>query len=169
MTDWSVDYDDEMMKARLRAFASLLLDLRPFWPKVVPLFVGWMNEQFASEGAYWGTPWAPLSPEYAMRKAVMFPGKGILIAEGDLRRESSHPSRRATQRTLTLTIQWRKRKRKGRERRVLDPRWHQLGTDRMPARPLLGQILPPPAQRELENAAEEYVVEMARRVGLPVT
>ena len=160
---WDVDVDDERLKSQLRAFASLMLDLRPFWPRVVPLFIGWMREQFETEGAYFGTPWAPLSPAYAARKAVTHPGRGLLVADGDLRRESSAPGRKATPTSLTLTIRWRKSK--GR-RRALDPRWHQLGTDRMPARPLLSEVLPPDAQLELEQAADEYVTEMAQRVGL---
>ena len=160
--DWDVELEgDDEMKARLRAFASLLLDLRPFWPKVIPLFIGWEAEQFASEGAYWGTPWAPLSPEYAARKAITHPGKGILIADGDLRRGASLPARRATRTSLTLTITWRKKK-----RAAMDPGWHQYGTKNMPARPLLGPVLPPRAQLELDNAANEYIEEMARRVGL---
>ncbi len=160
---WHVDFDSADDQAKLRAFASLLLDLRPFWPRVVPLFIGWMREQFATEGDYWGTPWAPLSPEYALRKAAMYPGRGILVAEGDLRRGASMPSRRAGPHSLTLTIRWRKRRGK---RRTLDPAWHQFGTDRMPARPLLGESLPPDAQKELDLAAEEYVTEMAKMTGL---
>lgn len=159
---WDVDVDDAHKKAQLRAFASLILDLRPFWPKVIPLFIGWEAEQFASEGAYWGTPWAPLSPAYAARKAITHPGRGLLIADGDLRRGASEPARHATRTSLTLTIKWRKRG----KRRAMDPGWHQYGTQRMPARPLLGPVLPPQAQEELDHAAEEYVEEMARRVGL---
>ena len=161
--DWGVDVDVAETKARLQAFASQILDLRSFWPRVVPLFIGWEAQQFKTEGAYWGTPWAPLSPEYALRKAALHPGKGILVADGDLRREASTPSRRATPQTLTLTIRWRKRK--GR-RRVLDPGWHMLGTDRMPARPLLGSVLPLEAERELDAAAEEHIEDLARRTGL---
>jgi len=161
---WDVEFDDELKKAQLKAFASLLLDLRPFWPRVVPLFVGWMSQQFETEGVYWGTPWAPLSPEYAARKAITHPGKGLLVADGDLRKGASMPARRATRTSLTLTIRWPKRK--GRKGQKLDPGWHQLGTQRMPARPLLGPILPMDAQLELEHAADDYVHEMAERVGL---
>jgi len=161
--DWYVDVDDAEKKAQLRAFASLILDLRPFWPRVVPLFIGWEAEQYASEGAFWGTPWAPLSPEYAARKAITHPGRGLLVADGDLRRGVSEPARRATRTSLTLTIKWRK---KG-KRRTLDPGWHQFGnTQGMPARPLLGPVLPPSAQLELDRVSEEYIEEMAHRVGL---
>lgn len=164
--DWEAKFHDEVYKAKLRAFSSLLLDLRPFWPRVVPLFVSWMQRQFESEGRFWNTPWAPLSPEYAARKAVTHPGKGILVADGDLRREASTPARRVTRTSLTLTIRWRKPARRGRTRMRLDPRWHQLGTQRMPARPLLSQLLPLEAQMELEQLGEQYVEEMAQRVGL---
>lgn len=144
----------------LSRLALLLLDLRPFWPKVVPLFIGWEREQFATQGAFWGTPWAPLTPAYAARKSLLHPGKGLLIADGDLRRGASTPLRDAGPRHLTLTIQWLKDEGK------LDPGWHQFGTTKMVARPLLGDTLPPPADAELTAAIEEYADEIIATVGL---
>jgi hypothetical protein len=158
---WGVDLSGlNEAERKLTRLAALLLDLRPFWPRVVPLFVGWMREQFRTEGRFFSTPWPPLSPAYAARKLRLYPSKGILVAEGDLRRGASLPERRATPRTLTLTITWPK------EGERLDPQWHQLGTRHMPARPLLSDILPTEAMQELRQAQEEYVEDMIRRVGL---
>ena len=148
-------------RAKLNQLAILMLDLRPFWPKVVPLFIGWMREQFRTEGRYFNTPWRPLSPAYAAWKQRHYPGRGILIAEGDLRRGASLPERRATPRSLTLTIRWDK------GGQTLDPNWHQRGnTQGMPARPLLSRTLPFEALEELRQAEEDYIEEMVQRVGL---
>lgn len=132
----------------------------------MPLFIGWMRQQFESEGAFWGTPWAPLSPGYAAFKSRNYPGKTILIAEGDLRRGASLPQREVTPRTLTLTIDWPKGGLEQDSGLRWDPAWHHLGRGNLPARPLLADGLPPTAMMELENAVGDYVDEMARRVGL---
>lgn len=138
----------------LRGFASTMLDLRPFWPLVVPMFIRWMGEQFASEGQWGGEEWAPLSADYAVYKAERFPGKSILIRTGALRRAASSPSRIATPSSLTLSI--------------VDPKieWMQDGTDKMPARPVIPDSLPVSAEAELEVAAEGYIGEMLARFGL---
>lgn len=155
MTDWSVEVrGDEEASRRLGRLAVLLHDLRPFWPKVVPLFVGWMHEQFGSEGAWGGSRWAPLSPGYAVWKAARYPGRGILYATGQLRRAASMPQREATATSLTL--------------RIVDPKagWHQEGTSKMPARPIVPSSLPITARIQLERAADDYVDDMIARLGL---
>jgi hypothetical protein len=63
---------------------------------------------------------------YAAEKARTHPGRTILIREGNLRRAASEPRREATPRTLTLWID---------DENVAG--YHQDGTDRMPARPLI--------------------------------
>lgn len=145
--------DDEFEK-KLAELQVYLRDLRPFWPLLVPLFIGWMGAQFATEGGWGGQAWAPLSPAYAAYKSRVYPGRSILIREGGLRRAASEPRRTVTPRTLTLTID--------------DPvaGYHQDGTDKMPARPLIPQSLPPSATREVEAAATEYVTTLINRLGL---
>lgn len=138
----------------LRGFAATMLDLRPFWPLVVPLFVAWMGEQFASEGAWGGDGWEPLTADYAAAKAQRFGGRSILIASGALRAASSRPQRLATPSSLTLTI--------------FDPKigFHQEGTDKMPARPVIPDELPVSADFQLQLAADAYIADMARRFNL---
>jgi len=133
--------------------AALLLDLRTFWPSVVPLFIGWMRAQFDTQGAFMGDPWAPLSPAYAAWKAIKYPGKPILQAEGDLRQAASSPRRETTPQTLTLTI--------------ADPKagYHQDGTGRMPARPLVFDIsAPATVQSDIDKAAEDWLDDILRRL-----
>jgi hypothetical protein len=166
--------------AALRKLVELILDLRPFWPLVVPLFVGWMGKQFESEGEFFGEQWRELSEPYATWKMTHYPGKGLLSAEGDLRRAATTPQRIARPESLVLRIRpYQKTTRSteltasGRTSRArigtghtMDPDWFQSGTDRMPARPLLGDVLPPEASAELREAAERYIDENARKLGL---
>lgn len=141
----------ERAAARL---AVLLSDFRPWWPLLIPLFVGWMRQQFDSEGAFASGHWAPLSPNYAAYKAQHYPGRGILIAEGDLRRAASNPTRVMLPLELTLTIE--------------DPKvaFHQEGTANMPARPLLWTTFEPPqVAAELAGWADIVAEDALRRSG----
>lgn len=142
-------YDVEIHgdEAAARAVARIMLgfsDLRPFWPMLVPLFIGWMGQQFATEGGWGGQQWAPLTPAYAAVKGSLHPGRSILIASGELRQAASRPEREAAPRTLTL--------------RIVDSKvgYHQEGTTRMPARPVIPADLPSVGVREVEAAAEVY-------------
>lgn len=138
----------------LEYLARFLVDLRSFWPMLSRAFVGWMSEQFETEGASWTGGWQELSEPYATWKADHFPGKGILSMYGDLRRAATTPRREATPRTLLLTIDGYTHSETGRE---MDPSWFQEGTARMPARPLIGEVLTPAMEGELNELAERYV------------
>lgn len=144
---------DEQVR-RLEGFAAQMADLRGFWPVLVPVFIGWMREQFATEGAWGGRKWARLSPAYAVEKARLYPGKGILIATGDMRKAASKPKRTVTPSSLTLEI--------------VDPKieFHQDGTERMPARPVVPALLPAVAYNQVQELAELYVTETLSRWGL---
>lgn len=157
--DFRIEHNVELSARELDVLARFLVDLRSFWPMVSRRVVGWIGRQFDSQGDYWGDPWAPLSPEYAAWKSQAYPGKGILSAEGDLRRAATSPSREVTPRSLTMTIE--PYDKSGRE---MDPGWFQEGTDRMPARPLIGALLTPEMDAELRLAADEYVDDLVRRL-----
>lgn len=145
---------DEEFQRKVAQLQLFLQDLRTFWPLLVPVFVGWMGAQFSTEGGWGGQTWAPLSPNYAAWKSVHFPGRSILIRDGDLRRAASEPRREVTPTTLSLWID--------------DPvaTYHQDGTDRMPARPLIPDRLPAVALAEVDEAAHEYVSTLVRQLGL---
>lgn len=152
MGDVRVTVDSADADRQLQRLVLFLSDLRSFWPKVVPLFVGWMGRQFDTEGSFAGARWAPLAPSTVDRKARLGLRPQILQATGALRGAASRPSRKATPRSLTLTI--------------TDPKlpFHQEGTSRMPARPLIFDRLPAEAERELEDAARDYVQDLIRRL-----
>lgn len=152
MPDLRVRVDDEDAERRIRTLALFLSDLRPFWPKVVPLVTGWWRRQFETEGAFAGRPWPRLSPTYAAIKARTHSGRGILIRERDLYNAAMNPRRVQTPSSLTLSIE--------------DPKvsYHQEG-DGVPARPLVfGDPLPLVAEAELEHEAREFVRDLVRRV-----
>lgn len=161
--DLGLDLDSDDVRRRLQWVSAQLLDLRPFWPKVVSLAIDWWRQQFETEGAFAGSPWAPLSPAYAAWKAVHYPGRGILVAERDLRQAASLPEREATPTALTLTIPWARLK--GED---VELRWHQEGTTQgMPPRPLIfGDPLPPAAALDLDRAMDEYLDDLIARSGL---
>lgn len=46
----------------------------------------YQNPTFETEGGIFGERWTPLQPGYAMKKAVKYPGRGILEASGAMRR-----------------------------------------------------------------------------------
>lgn len=151
-----------------------LTDLRPFWPLVVPTFIRWMREQFDTEGEWGGEHWAPLSPDYLARKMVLYPGKPILQATGDLRQAASRPRRRATAQFLELIVDDSGYTHGRGAARAVGP-YHQFGggsaeiggqEGRPPRRPIIPEELPPEAIADLHQLAEGYVDDLARRVGL---
>lgn len=152
MTSIRITVDSEDAERQLRQLALFLSDLRSFWPRVVPLFSSWMRRQFDTEGGFGGQGWAPLAFSTVQRKQALGLRSNILQATGRLKQDASRPSRTATARSLTLTIN--------------SPylSYHQAGTSRMPARPLIFYRLPAQAEAELEDAAREYVTDLLRRL-----
>lgn len=139
-----------------------LSDLRPFWPRVSRLFIGWMRLTFDSEGSFWGSRWTPLSQEYAARKRVLWGDRPILQASGQAKRAASKPTRIPRPLSLTLIIDDA-----GPEHEAILS-YHQTGGDPpgsapYPARPIIGETLPPLANYELTREAEAYVVDLLGR------
>lgn len=135
----------------LKAIAVGLRDLRGLWPRIVPLFIGFERQQFETEGAAGGSPWAPLSAAYAAEKARTHPGRSILIRGGALRGAASRPSRQVTPTTMTLTIDDEKAP------------YHQTGTTRMPARPLVPGTMPATFDAAVRVAMDDYVTALIQR------
>lgn len=131
----------------------------------MPLFVTWMREQFESEGDFGGERWEQLSPAYLAWKSVHYPGKGILVATGDLRKAASLPKREVTPTTLTLIVDDSAYTHGGKTARSVAG-YHQEGTDSMPRRPLIFEHFPAVAEAEVERAAERYIAETVHRLGL---
>lgn len=57
----------------------------PAFRRFAQKFRGHLIKQFATEGAHFGTPWQPLSPQYAAWKMRKYGPKKILQREGELR------------------------------------------------------------------------------------
>lgn len=159
---------DAYEQALIRLIA-MLRDLRPFWPRLAPIFVGWMRERFATQGEFGGDAWAPLNPAYLARKMTMYPGKGILYASGDLRQAASRPRRLATPTSITFEVDDSAYTHgSGTNRSVVE--YHQQGSSTMPARPVIpatwNTALPFELQKEVEEEAELWINEMAAKLGL---
>jgi hypothetical protein len=156
----------DMYELALARMIAALTDMRLFWPRLVPLWVQWMQERFESEGEFGGDHWAPLNESYLARKMTMYPGKGILYATGQLRRQASRPRRVSTPTSITFYIDDFARKEGG----EMNLDWFQQGTDSAPARPLIPESwnakLPTTMMEQVELEAQEYVDELAAKLGL---
>ncbi len=150
-------------EAALVRLIAMLRDLRPFWPRLQPLYAEWVREQFGTEGEYLlGHGWEPLSEDYMAWKMQHYPGKGILYATGQLYGQVTRPRRVATPTTLIWYVDPFPR----REGTTMDPAWFQEGTDRMPQRAIFPEELLPRQRAEVEAAAELWIDEMAAKLGL---
>lgn len=118
---------------KLVAMSRRVDDLTPIWPKIGLFLSREVSKQFTTHGAYMGTPWAPLKPDYrAWKIANGFPGK-TLVMTGDMK---STFVRRPMQREIYH-----------RDHAIFGSddqkaRWHAAGTERdgrqiLPARPIM--------------------------------
>lgn len=69
---------DVALDRTLGRVAEGVEDMRPAWQALARRFETAMERQFESEGSWGGTPWPPLSPDYARWKARVAPGQPIL-------------------------------------------------------------------------------------------
>jgi hypothetical protein len=152
-------HGDEEAERQIRRLALFISDLRPFWPRVSRLFVGWMRLQFDSEGAFFGVgrKWTPLSPAYAERKRILWGERPILQASGQAKRAAMSPIRIPGPRSLTLVIDDA-----GPAHEAI-LQYHQDGGPNLPRRPVMGATIPPLAALELGREAEHYVRDLLRR------
>jgi len=134
----------EEVKAGLAVFLKNLTDLTPFWRDVfAPKYFGMVQDLFATGGRarggggkFKGGAWAGLSPTYRIWKNIHYPGRPILVREGDLKESLTwygsqlgpggifdpHPSFVIAGTTIP------------------HGKYHMTGTKHMPARP----FMPPP-------------------------
>jgi phage gpG-like protein len=83
---WSIEGQTQLVR-RLRGISANLKDWHPaFKESVDQLKDTFSNDVFETRGRAIGESWAPLNPAYAARKALKYPGKGILEATGKMRR-----------------------------------------------------------------------------------
>lgn len=143
----------------VRKLTLFLADLRPFWPIVSRMMIGWLRLQFESEGAFWsqGRRWTPLSPSYLARKRLLWGDRPILQASGQMRQAFSRPQRIVGPSSLLLRFNDA-----GPEHGPV-AQYHQEG-DGVPRREIIGDQLPSLARYELERAAAGYVDDLLRRL-----
>lgn len=84
--EWHIEGEKQVSR-KLRGIAESLRDWTPAFQKIAgELRRDFSGDVFESEGEAIGERWTPLSRAYAERKAVKYPGKGILEATGKMRR-----------------------------------------------------------------------------------
>ena len=114
----------------------------------------WMDRidrAFVTKGQSIGTKWKPLSPSYAAWKGRHFPGRPLLVLRGPMKQSlTDESSRNAIY------------NRKGGRQLILGTRikyakFHQYGTDKMPARPFF---------KVDQGLVNDWAKEMAKDVEL---
>lgn len=118
-------YGDQQIDRVLDRMADRVEDASPAFEELADRFAAAESQQFASQGAFGGGGWAPLSPAYAAWKASRFPGP-ILVRTGALKGS-------LTGRPLGVEMI-------GAQQAVFGTNipyagYHQSGTSKMPARP----------------------------------
>jgi phage gpG-like protein len=141
-----IDVDgDEDAAEYLKDVRSRMKDLRPVWPRLHQSLKAYMISNFTAQGLPSGG-WKPLDAEYASWKTENFPGAPILVQTGELFRQVTQgPKLEGMMRGARFKFTGK------------IARFHQYGTERMPARPIL--FAP---ERWVDEAAEEvvkYIVE----------
>lgn len=153
--------DGQFQAAFDRAFNRLardLDDLSPIFEVVGELYLGWTYDQFFTEGDAGGTPWPDLSEAYLEEKLRENPfALNILQRTNEM--HLSFIRRGYTNNVWDINAQ----------EAVfgsLDPkaRWHQTGTSRMPARPII--VMNDARRTQLTKAIQAKLLQMIGRTGL---
>lgn len=114
---------DKRAIAQLRKMINEFNDWKPELRAVGDYLVRFYQDPvFETEGGIFGARWQALSSAYQIRKAVTYPGRGILEASGDLRRSYTT---RVHANLLELINE---------DSKAI---YHQEGTRRMPARVII--------------------------------
>ena len=140
-----IDFDDGGAQDYLEDVKDRMKNLRPIWPKLNASLKDYMIENFTAQGLPQGG-WKPLDAEYASWKSKKYPGAPMLVQSGSLfQRIQRGPKLDGGARQASFTFTGRITK------------FHQYGTERMPARPIL--FAPDRWIDEAASAVGEYIVE----------
>ena len=132
----------------LTRFEDRVQDAAPAFDAMADHVVTMNQRQFDGQGTYYGGGWSALSPKYAAWKAKQRPGASILVFDGTLREsltERPFGVDEITNKSMTVGTG------------VEHAKYHQDGTDKMPARPILGR----PTREDTKMWAkllQEYIV-----------
>jgi phage gpG-like protein len=127
MIEFTYAVNSEPVENALATFQESLAEQSPALRRIADDFREMMAQQFASEGQAEGTPWAERAPSTLRRRRA---GTSILYETGALLRSLTEPGAAGHVEELegySLTL----------GSRLPYARYHQTGTRRMPARPLI--------------------------------
>jgi phage gpG-like protein len=142
----TIDVDgDEDAREYLEDVQDRMKDLRPVWPRLQRSLKAYMISNFTAQGLPSGG-WKPLDAEYASWKVQNFPGAPMLVQSGELFRQVSQGPK------LESGARGARFKFTGRV-----ARFHQYGTEKMPARPIL--FAPERWVNEVADEVADYIVE----------
>jgi phage gpG-like protein len=140
----------EPFMSRLHRWEENIGDATPAFEAMAQYQVKTVNaRQFKEEGTVETGKWAPLSKDYGRWKARVRPGRKLLVFDGDLKRSMTVPGKgiyivRSNSMTVGTSVPY--------------AIYHQKGTPKMPARPLIGS---PRKQdtRQFRKILQRWIVE----------
>ena len=140
-----------ILNRRFTRFVSDLTDLRPVLEEVVDALIETFRDAFRTEGSSSGSSWAPLSEAYRRAKARRYPGRTILIRRGTLYSSLVEGGAggirevRSKYAAIGTAVPY--------------ARYHQSGTSRMPARPIIR--VSAEDRNEITRIVHRYLVKSA--------
>lgn len=144
---------DAVFVKGIARFTESCRDFTTMWPEIVEDFQQIELEQFATEGARSGNPWAPLSASYERWKMKNFPSSTTLVLTGEMRMAMTNglmvdaePMRLEMRPSLDKTI------------------YHQRGTAHMPKRKVVD--LTDSDKARWVRTIQRYLVDRATEAGL---
>ena len=135
----------KQVEQKLHIAADHISDFSPAFRDIKNSFIRYQRQEFASQGAYGGFAFAPLSPKYAKWKAKNHPGKRILEISGDLRKSMTSGLQVVT--SPRRMVMWSDSTIAG---------YHQDGTEKMPARKMVA--VPREEKRDWVRFLQRYIV-----------
>ena len=144
----------------LTTLATTLADFRRFFQEYLTPFIhAEIDNVFATEG-FGG--WDPLNPDYAARKAITHPGKGILEREGTYRTAATQVGATGSRVEMTATELV-----VGVDASAFPgnyPALHEEGLGGQRERSVFGNLIAqnPRFQEQVSDLAETYIVEEER-------
>ena len=156
----TIEFDINRLQAYLNEVETKLTDYTRLWSDfIAPLVVGEIAEVFETEGR---GEWPPLHPAYAAEKEITHPGKTILRRDDNYIQaatSTSHPGNIAQfgPREMVWGVDT------GYFEAIYGepyPEHHELGTDRLPARPVFALItVGGRLDENIEQLTEKWVAE----------
>ena len=158
-----VNFKVDPILEKIKRMVSLSGDLRPVLLQIrgqglntnTMSVIGGIGAQFATQGAFYGTTWPDLKPDYAKQKLKKFPGQTILRATNKLLKAATMPGEDGNVEILTYTsIVWGIS-----DDKITYAKYHMTGTKAMRQRQFLGITQ---QQRVTWSALiKKYIVETA--------